>query len=267
MRATKITKKKKDLPIGVFDSGVGGLSVLRELQRAMPRESFVYLADQAYVPYGEKSKKELIHRALKIGHFLVEKHRAKMIAVACNTATCYTIDALRRDFEIPIVGTVPAVRPAAGNSKSGFAVISTPATARSPMLKELIKKFAGKLPVQNIACKGLENIVEEGKSKNSKAKILIQNYLNKLNPKTDYLVLGCTHYPFLKEEIQKVVGKKIKIIDSGKAIARQTKKMLPQKSKQQKAKTIYYTTGKPQKFSRVASLLLGKKVKGIQVAI
>ena len=124
----------KNGPIGVFDSGVGGLSVLRELKRLLPNENFVFLADQIHVPYGEKSQKELIDLAYRIVDLFINKYNAKMIVIACNTSTCYSINALRKKYKIPIVGTVPAVKPASEKTKSdAIAVMSTPATSKSKL--------------------------------------------------------------------------------------------------------------------------------------
>ena len=126
-------------PIGVFDSGVGGLSVLIELKKLLPRENFVFLADQKYVPYGEKSKKELLKLVFKITDYFIKHHNIKMMIIACNTASCYTIDYLREKFAIPIVGVIPAVKPALALTKNGkIAILSTPATAKSLDRKSVV---------------------------------------------------------------------------------------------------------------------------------
>src|SRR3989338_4879646 len=121
---------KNSRPIGVFDSGVGGLSVLRELERMLPKENFIFLADQLNVPYGEKNKKQLVIFAYRITDYFIRNHNIKLLVIACNTSTCYSIDALRKKYSLPVVGTVPALKPASVNTKSGMvAVISTPATS------------------------------------------------------------------------------------------------------------------------------------------
>jgi len=149
-------------PIGVFDSGVGGLSVLQHLRKHLPHEEFVFLADQAHVPYGGKNAAQLCSLAGRVTRFL-KARKVKMVIVACNTSTCYSIDWLRKHFDIPFVGTVPAVKPACLRSVSKrVAVMSTPATAKSALLKNLIRDFGNDCTVTRIGCAGLEEAVEKG---------------------------------------------------------------------------------------------------------
>ncbi len=261
----------KSRPIGVFDSGVGGLSILRELKKLMPKESFVFLADQAYLPYGEKSKKEIVSRATKIADFLIREHNIKILVIACNTATCYSIKELRKRFHLPIVGTEPAVKPAGMNSNTGsIAVISTPATAKSKTLKRLIKEFAKGKKVTNVPCKGLESVVENNQINTAGTRALLNKYLAGIkDSRADQLVLGCTHYPFLRGPISSILGKKIKLVDSGGAIARQTKHLLKQRQNlsNKRRGDVYFTTGNSAKFARVASGLLGKVIKARKVSL
>ena len=247
--------------------------MLMELKKMLPRENFVFLADQLYVPYGEKSKKELVQRCFKITDYLIKKHNIKMMVVACNTATCGAIEELRAKYSLPIVGTVPAVKPAAQKTKSGIiAAISTPSTSKSAMMKNLIKENCQGIKVLNIGCKNLENAVEEGELNNSKVGKLLKKYLKSVkNSDTDYIVLGCTHYPFLRKPIQKIVGPGVNLLDSGEAIARHTKSLLNnrkiQNGKKNRRKTSYYTTGQPGKFSKVATALLKRRVRSRRVKI
>jgi glutamate racemase len=265
--------KKNNQPIGVFDSGVGGLSILIELKNTFPKENFVFFADQKHVPYGEKSKKELIKLTSNITDYLLRRHNIKILVVACNTATCGAIHELRAKFPIPIVGTVPAVKVAASKTKSGtIAVISTPSTSKSETLRKLIRDYCNDLKVFNIGCKNLENTVEKGELQNDEINELLLKYLHKVkNSKTDQLVLGCTHYPFLKKSIQKTIGSSVKLIDSGKAIAKHTKMLVLEnhmKNSQKKyGKTLYFTTGDDKKFSNVASKLLNEKVKAQTIRV
>lgn len=260
-------------PIGVFDSGVGGLSILKELTKILPKEDFVFLADQKYVPYGEKTKKELVNLCMNITDYFIKEHKIKMLVIACNTATCYSIKELRQKYSLPIVGTEPAIKPAAENTRTRvIAVISTPATSKSKTLKRLIEEYAKEVTVLNVGCKNLENIVERGELNNPKVKKLLQKYLEKIkNSKTDNLVLGCTHYPFLKKPIAKFLGPHIKLVDSGRAIAKRARSLLFQysiESKQKKRGKVWYvTTGDAKKFQAVASQLLGKKVTTQKVLI
>ncbi len=260
-------------PIGVFDSGVGGLSILVELQKLLPQENFVFLADQKYLPYGEKTKKELVVRSEKITNYFIKNHDIKMLVVACNTATANTVATLRKKFSIPIVGTIPAIKPASENTISKtIAVMSTPATSRSKALKNLIQEYCGGMNVLSIGCKDLVNTVETGDLSSSKVKILLEKYLETTkNSSADYLVLGCTHYPFLRETIQKIVGKNVKLIDSGQAIAKRARYLVLnnelKNTSKNKGKTTYLTTGRPDKFSKIASQLLNQTLHSEKVAI
>lgn len=257
-------------PIGMFDSGVGGLSVLKELVKLMPKENYVFVADQINVPYGEKSKKELEKAALKICDFLVSKD-SKIIVVACNTATCYTIDFLRANLKTPLVGTVPAIKPAAAESKSGvIAIMSTPATSKSAHLKDLIKTYAGGTRVVNVGCPDLENAVEAGALNSPEVRQLLLKYTKPIKRAgADVVVLGCTHYPFLKPQIKKVLGSSTKLIDSGRAIAKHTKKILQQADalNSRDGKIDFYTTGNSGHFSKAASSLLKKHVEAKHISL
>jgi glutamate racemase len=232
-------------PIGVFDSGIGGLSILLELENTLPNENFIYLADQANFPYGSKTKKELVKITDWIVKYFISQN-VKLIVIACNTDTLGSIEELRKKYKIPFVGTVPAVKPAAEKTKTGtIAVLSTPSTAKSPGLKKLIDEYCKGVKVLNIACPGLADIVESGKIKSKESKILLEKYLKPVkNSNADYLVLGCTHYSFLGEEIQKILGPKVKLIDSGAAIAKRTKQVLKDNRMLggRKGKTTYLRT-------------------------
>ncbi len=251
-------------PIGVFDSGVGGLSILLELRKLLPKENFVFFADQKNVPYGEKSKGQLNKFMTGVVNYLTRQHDIKMLIIACNTATCYTIKKLRRDYKIPIVGTEPAVKPASLETKTGtIAIISTPATAKSKTVKKLILDYANGITVLNIGCKNLENTVEKGSVNNPEAHKLLKKYLKDVkNSRADQLVLGCTHYPFLRKAIEKILGPRVKLVDSGKAIAKRTQSLLGTNKifNKGKGRTIYFTTGNAKKFEKVASKLLKQKV-------
>lgn len=268
-----INRPNNNQPIGVFDSGVGGLSVLIELRRLLPHENFVFLADQLYVPYGEKTKKELIGLTVRVTNYFIKKHNVKMLVVACNTATCGAINEMREKFAIPIVGTVPAIKVAGDMTQTGtVAVISTPSTSASLTLRRLIKVHCENLNVFNIGCQNLEDTVEHGKLNSPEVNKLLTNYLAKIKTsKADYLVLGCTHYVFLKKAIGKFVGPRIKLVDGNKAIANHTKSLLSNyflENNQKKGRTmLYFTTGNSLNFSKVATKLLGWRVAAKRVAI
>ncbi|MBP6883828.1 MAG: glutamate racemase [Candidatus Pacebacteria bacterium] len=260
-------------PIGVFDSGVGGLSILIELRRLLPEENFIFLADQKYVPYGEKTKKELVQRGLRITNYFVKNHNIKMMVIACNTATCGAINEIRNRYAFPIVGTVPAIKPAAETTKTGvIGVMSTPSTSKSEVVRNLIRDNCKGVKVFNVGCKNLEDTVEQGEMGNSEVDKLLKKYLREIKAsKADRLVLGCTHYPFLKKVIAKMAGPNLKLIDSGKAIAKRTNALLVRnkfKNNQDKKGSLsFVTTGDPEKFRRVASKLLKIKVEAGQALI
>lgn len=257
-------------PIGVFDSGIGGLSILKELLKLLPGENYIFVADQANVPYGEKTKKELEKITLKVCEFLLSK-KAKIIVVACNTATCHAIDFLRNNVNIPIIGTVPAIKPAAEKSISGtVGIMSTPATSKSNYLKSLIKLHAPNTKVINVGCLNLEDAVEKGDLSAPYIKILVDKYAKPFKKAgADIIVLGCTHYPFLKQQIRKAVGTKTKLIDSGRAVAKYTRKTIFQMNISNKngGGVSFYTTGNVNKFSKSASLLLSKHIKAKHISI
>jgi glutamate racemase len=255
-------------PIGVFDSGVGGLSILKELHKLLPNENYIFFADQAYIPYGEKTPRQLKNRVIKIAKFLTGQN-IKALVMACNTATCYTLGTLRDNFSIPIIGTVPAIKPAVKNSKTKVvAVLATPATSRSRYLKDLIARHAQDAKVIIISCKYLENKVELGELDSMKTADLLSKYLGLLKKSgADQIVLGCTHYPFLKKHIQKLAGSRVRLIDSGQAIAKRVKNILAKalSGSLQIGKTIYLTSGNNHRFSRTASKLLNHRIKATSV--
>lgn len=248
-------------PIGLFDSGVGGLSILSDLKKNLPQESFIFLADQINVPYGQKTKKELQKLTTAITDFLL-KFNIKMLVVACNTASCYAIASLRSKFNVPIVGVVPAIKPATSITKSGkIAIMSTAATAKSPYLDKLVKQCASSFKVLKLGCPGLEEAVEV--LNNAKMSELLDKYVAKIKDfDADVIILGCTHFPWLKDQIENRVGSKVSIIDSGSAVARRVNFVLKKKNiySSIKSKDLFFTTGNPVRFSKVASALLKYKV-------
>jgi glutamate racemase len=255
-----------NLPIGIFDSGVGGLSVLRELQALLPNERFIFFADQRNVPYGEKTNAELLNLSSRVMDFLISQ-KVKMVVVACNTATCNVIDELRFRYPFPIVGVVPAIKRAAELSRvDKIALIATPATASSRYVTDLINNHAPNMAVHRIGCAGLEDSVEEGDFDSNITKELLNKYVKPLKQEgIDQLVLGCTHYPFLKEKIAGILGPKVNLVDSGKAVANQVKRILVKYDLESSIKDSadqFFTNKDADEFSRVASSLLGYKIDG-----
>lgn len=248
-------------PIGIFDSGVGALTILREVKKLLPLENFIFVADQGNVPYGGKTQKQLQAYADKIMVFLTQKD-VKAVIIACNTATVYAIDFLREKYKIPIIGTVPVVKTIANLTQTRkTAVFSTPATAKSPYLQKLIDKFAPGVTVYRVGGTGLEELIETGDLENKEIdKILHESLEPLLKKNVDAIALGCTHYPFLRDKIEKIVGKNVQVVDSGGAVARRTKVILTNNQilGDKRTEDFYYTTGDKQKFNKAVKSLLKK---------
>lgn len=255
-------------PIGLFDSGVGGLSVLKEIQKKLPNENLIFIADQKNIPFGSKSKNDLINICSQITSFLIKKE-IKLLIIACNTATCYALSHLRTEFDIQIIGVVPAIKPASRFTKNNrIAVLTTPATARSKYLNDLIKNFAKGNEVLKISCNGLEIDIENLNKTNIK-KLLNQYSKKIINFEADVAVLGCTHYPLIKKEFQNSFTKAVKIIDSSKAIANQVNKILKKTNSlsNKKFEDIFFTTGNAVKFSYMATIFLGKNISATNITL
>ena len=214
-------------PIGVFDSGVGGLAVLAELRRQLPGEDVVYFADTAYFPYGPRPAGEIVERSETITRELLAQG-AKLIVVACNTATSAAIAHLRAIFDVPFVGMEPALKPAAERTVSGkVALLVTPGTARGQKLAALIDRYGTEVSVQTIEAAGLAERVEAGEAQSDGTRDLLRRYLAPVRASgADVLVLGCTHYAFLREAIEQEAGDIVEIIEPSEAVARQASRML-----------------------------------------
>ncbi len=219
----------KDAPIGIFDSGVGGLSIWREINRLLPQESSIYLADSKHAPYGERPKDEIIRLSVKNTEVLVEEG-CKLIVVACNTATTNAIDTLRSHYSIPFVGIEPATKPAAIATRSGkIGVLATRGTLTSELFLSTSAPYREEIEIIERVGAGLVPIIESGKL--SEARDLLKRYLEPMVAAgVDSIVLGCSHYPFLIEEIKAIVPSSIQIIDSGAPVARRTAKLLQERN-------------------------------------
>lgn len=207
--------------IGIFDSGVGGLSVLHHIRRMLPDERLIYIADSAHVPYGDKSADYIERRSIALSRFLIEQG-ADAIVIACNTATAAAAASLRRRFSCPIVGMEPAVKPAVAATKIGVVgVLATIGTLESARFAALLERYAGNVKIVTQGCPGLVEQVEKGELHSSQTRHLVERYTAPLLEKgADTLILGCTHYPFLAPLIREVVGEHIALIDTGEAVAR-----------------------------------------------
>ena len=258
--------KSDKLPIAFFDSGVGLYSILLETKKLLPKENYIVFADQAHNPYGEKSQYQIRQFAEQATRFLIKKHRIKMMVLACNTASVLALSHLRNRFTIPIVGVVPAIKTALERTQNNkVTVMSTPATAKSKYLSGLITRNNTKrAQVQRIACQGLEEAIEI--LNYEKIDKLLKRFTRKIKKfRSDVVVLGCTHYPLIKNRIKKYLGPKIKIVDSGEAVAKRIKEVLIKNNSQaaKKGKAIYYTSLNPQSFSKVSSILLKRRIKAL----
>ena len=249
-------------PIGVFDSGIGGLSVWSELLRVMPKESVIYVADSAHAPYGTKTRSFITGRSREITRFLIDQG-CKLIVVACNTATGAAISTLRREFNIPFIGVEPAVKPAAMESKTGhIGVLATAQTFKGEHFKRSIKLFARSVELHQRAGTGLVELIENGRIDSTETKALLVKYLlPMIEQRIDQLVLGCTHFPFLIPVIQEILPAGIRIIDPAPAVARQTRKVLVEQNGLNSRLSVIgyrlYTTGDPENFSSLLKQLTG----------
>lgn len=221
--------KRNNQPIGIFDSGVGGLTVWKELVKSLPNESVIYYADSANCPYGPKNKETIISLTSKVVDFLISKD-CKIIIVACNTATAAAIDFLRSKYPIPFIGMEPAVKPAAQNSKTkSIAVLATEGTFNGKLYTETSRKYAKDVVLNIKVGDQLVDIVEKGMINVPSTESHIRSLIKPLIDKNiDHLVLGCTHYPFLTGVLEKVLPKYVKIINPTPAIVNQTKRVLGQ---------------------------------------
>lgn len=213
--------------IGVFDSGVGGLTVLKELVKFLPNYSYIYFADTKHCPYGPKGSEEIIRLSEKITKFLIEQG-CSTIVVACNTATAAAIDHLRETFPIPFVGMEPAVKPAAmGTKTKSIGVLATKGTFKGRLYRETTSRYAANINICYQVGTGLVELVEQGRSQSDEAKELLRSYIKPmLDENIDHLVLGCTHYPFFIPILKEILPKDIVIENPAPAVARQTARIL-----------------------------------------
>jgi glutamate racemase len=214
-------------PIGVFDSGAGGLSVLRALREELPGEHFLYAGDSACAPYGDRSAAFVIERATTIAAFLVSKD-AKALVVACNTATAIAVESLRDRFAVPIVAIEPAIKPAASRTRSRVVgVLATTGTLASPNMGRLLESYGSDVEFVIQPCPGLADQVEKGELASDETRALVRRYVRPIIDRGgDIVVLGCTHYPFLKPLIQEVAGPAVDVIDPATAVARELRRRL-----------------------------------------
>ena len=245
--------------IGVFDSGVGGLSVLQHIQQTLPNEHLIYVADSGHVPYGDKSQSYIEHRSHTLTRFLISQG-ADAIVIACNTATAAAVASLRNKFSLPIVGMEPAVKPAvaATNSKV-VGVLATIGTLESARFAALLERYGEEVEIVTQGCPGLVELVELGKLKDNRTRELIERYTAPLLARgADTLILGCTHYPFLAPLIREIVGEQITLVDTGAAVALQLQHRIQTELPARSSNAIparFFTSGDTDQATRIMSLL------------
>lgn len=242
-------------PVGFFDSGVGGLTIWHEFITLMPNESTLYLADSKHAPYGEKSKEFIVERSIANTEFLLNKG-AKTIVVACNTATTNAIQLLRDTFDVPFIGIEPAFKPAALQSKrKKVGVLATRGTLNSTLFNETYERFGKDVETLIQVGKGLVELIENNQVQSPEMHSLLKSYIEPmLEFGVDYIVLGCTHYPMLRPLLERMVHPEVEIIDSGAAVATQTRKILIDnelKCVQEGAQHQFFTNGNAEIFSKI----------------
>jgi glutamate racemase len=261
----------KDRPIGVFDSGIGGLTVLKEIVKEMPSEDTIYLGDTARVPYGIRSPETVTRYSLENTRFLFSKD-IKFLVVACNTASSVSLDRIKNVVPIPVIGVIEpgakaAVR-ATSNKKIG--IIGTEATIQSDSYTKLIKAIDNDVEVSGLPCPLFVPLVEEGWTDGEIAALIAEKYLEEIrNRGIDTLVLGCTHYPLLKKVIAKVMGKRVRLIDSAVEVAKEVKTILDNsglsREEEEEPRREFYVTDSPLRFTKVGERFLENKIEHIEL--
>ncbi|MCU7834118.1 MAG: glutamate racemase [gamma proteobacterium symbiont of Taylorina sp.] len=254
-------------PIGIFDSGVGGLSVLQRSRQLLPQENFIYVADSGYAPWGSKDHHFIEQRSKIITEHLLEQG-AKLIVIACNTATASIIEKFRHQYGIPFIGVEPGIKPAISVSKNGnIGIMATQGTLASQRYNELKQRFSHTVNLYHTACPGLADQVESCQINTAKTMTLLENFVQPLLTKqVDSIVLGCTHYSFLIPLMQKLVGDSILLIDTSHAVAEQIARIIKQYSLQNNegnGLSQFFTTGDIEKTRLVMSSLLGHKIENL----
>jgi glutamate racemase len=245
------------VPMGVFDSGVGGLSVLRAIREILPAQPLIYVADQGHVPYGPRPMEEIRQFSEQITRFLMDQG-ARLVVVACNTASGAALHHLRAAFpQVPFVGMEPAVKPAAEQTHSGVVgVLATPATFQGVLYASAVERFAHGVRVLQSTCQGLVAEIERGNLKGAETRRILEEALKPMLAEgIDTVVLGCTHYPFVIPLVEEIVGKGVRVIDPSPAVARQTRRLLEANGwlagGDEPGRLEFYTSGDPQQMEQL----------------
>ena len=261
-----MSKDSDGRPIGVFDSGVGGLTVFREISRLLPSESLVYLGDSARVPYGTKSPQTVVRYSLEAAQHLVERG-VKMMVVACNTATAAALPVLQQRLAIPVIGVIePGARAAVAVTAGKIGVIATEGTVRSQAYTKAIKSLRPDVEVIESPAALFVALAEEGWANTHVALEVAEIYLSPLlDAGVDTLVLGCTHYPILRGTIEKVVGGKMRVVDSAETVARRVKELLPPSESNGRGEYHFLVTDAAERFRRIAGEFLERDVETLEL--
>jgi glutamate racemase len=251
-------------PIGIFDSGVGGISVLRAIREQMPEESVLYFGDQGHIPYGSRAVEEIQSFSEAVTRFLLEQG-VKIIVVACNAASAAALKSLRGKFpDVQVVGMEPAVKPAAEHTHTGkVGVLATPATFQGALYASVVERFANGVELFQDTCPGLVQQIERGMLHGKETRRILQEaLLPMLEENIDTVVLGCTHYPFVIPLIQRIVGENVRVIDPAPAVARQTVRLLEAAGMRHPSGSMgslkFYTSGDPEELRSLLPMLLGE---------
>ncbi len=260
-----------DRPIGIFDSGVGGLTVFRALERLLPDESLIYLGDTARIPYGTRSTETVQRYALEDAQFILAKE-VKAIVIACNTASALAADFLRSRIDLPIIGVIrPGARRAVDETRSHcIGIIGTEATIASGAYQRAIHNINPEIEVIAVACPLFVPLAEEGWTTHAVTEMVAREYLARLcDSPADALVLGCTHYPILRPIIERVMGEKVRCIDSGEEVALEVARQIEEnglaRAKGEPRAEYFYVTDSAARFRRVAELFLGRPLLTLEV--
>lgn len=261
-----------DRPIGVFDSGVGGLSVLKELKKTFPNENFIYVADTLRMPYGEREAQEIVQYTRECFKKL-EEENVKLVAIACNTSTSYSLEEMKKEFDFPVIGVTGAgsLDASLATKNKKILIMATNATVKSGIFEELVGKVDSKVEIKLKGCPQLVRAVEEGKGQKAEYEIVKSCIGEFKNYDYDTLLLGCTHFPLAKKAIEEVLkeeNKKVNLIDPAKSIAIDLKTImndLRMLSEKNQASIKYFVTGDEAKFKKVAYKLLNLKEEELEV--
>lgn len=256
-------------PIGIFDSGLGGLTILKALRRTLPHEKLIYFGDTANVPYGSKSKQTVTQFSLDIARFLEQKG-VKLIIVACNTASALALNTLKKQISVPVLGVIePGAAKAAATTRNGrIAVLGTEATVKSGAYRQQILQKYPQAHVLQVPCPLFVPLVEEGWAKKPLSELAAREYLKPvLKNGADTVILGCTHYPVLKPVIARVLGKEARLVDSADTLAQEVKQFLSSRQQQAggKGSLAIYASDAPERFKRLAKHILGTQLSTVRL--